>query len=62
MSSIEPNDTGSEVNGTEKNFAQFVIARCDGPVLFQLSEKVLDQMPVLIHFFIVIALLSAIAL
>jgi hypothetical protein len=45
MSSIEPNDRCSQINGAEEVAGGFVIAGCNCPVLFEASEEVFDQMP-----------------
>ena len=43
MSSIEPNDGGSELDGGEEVLFGFVVARRDGTKLFEPGEEVLDQ-------------------
>ena len=48
MSSIEPNDSGGEVDGGEEIARSFVVAGGDGPELFEFAEEVFDQMALLI--------------
>jgi hypothetical protein len=45
MSSIEPNDRCSQIDGTEEVAGGFVMAGGNRPVLFEASEEVFDQMP-----------------
>ena len=47
MSSIEPNDSGGEVDGGEEIARSFVVAGGDGPELFEFAEEVFDQMALL---------------
>lgn len=54
MSSIEPDHGGSNVDGTQKVADRFVVARGNGPVLLELGEEVLDQMPGLIEMLVVV--------
>ena len=55
MSSIEPNDSGGEVNGGEKVSAGFVVARGDGAKLLELGEEILDQMARLVEVTVIVA-------
>lgn len=45
MSSIEPNDRGGEVDSCQEVACGFVVAGCDGSVLLEPDEEILDQMP-----------------
>jgi hypothetical protein len=42
VSSIEPNDSGGEVDGGEEISGGFVVARGDGSALFEFAEEILD--------------------
>ena len=50
MSSIEPDGSGGEVNGSEKISGGFVIAGGDCPELLDLAEEILDQMARFVEF------------
>src|SRR5215204_3787201 len=52
MSSIEPDESGGEVNAGQEASCGLVIASGDGPELLELGEKVLDQMPGLVEVFV----------
>jgi len=56
MSSIKPNDSCGEIDGTEEVSRCFVISGCDGAVLFQPGKEVFDQMPSFVEMFVVRAL------
>ncbi len=55
MSSIEPNDSGGEVNGGEKVSAGFVVARGDGAKLLEFGEEILDQVARLVEVTVIVA-------
>lgn len=61
MSSIEPNNSGGEVDGGEEISGGFVVARGDGPELFEFAEEVLDQVTRLIEFRVEIGGCAAVA-
>ena len=61
MSSIEPNDSGCEVDCGKEVSCGFVIAGCNGAELFEFAEEVLDEMARLVSLFIVVALGFAVA-
>jgi hypothetical protein len=50
VSSIEPNDSGGEVDGRQAISDGFVVARGDGTELFEVAEEILDQVARLIKF------------
>src|SRR5215208_6241397 len=52
MSSIEPDESGDQVNAGQKASCGLVIAGGNGPELLELGEKVLDQMPGLVEVFV----------
>ena len=56
MSSIEPNDSSSELDSSEEVSGGFVIAGRNGAVLFEFAEEVLDEMARLVGLFVVMAL------
>ena len=51
MSSIKPNDAGSEVDCGEEVAGGLIITGCDGAELLEPGEEVLDQMARLIPNF-----------
>lgn len=53
MSSIEPNDGGSEVNSGEEVASGFVIAGGDSHILLEFGERVLDQVSGFIRFSVI---------
>jgi len=55
VSSIEPNDSGGEVNGGEKVSAGFVVARGDGAKLLEFGEEILDQVARLVEVTVIVA-------
>src|SRR4051795_4116788 len=52
MSSIEPDESGGEVNAGQEASCGLVVAGGDGPELLELGEEVLDQMPGLVEVFV----------
>jgi hypothetical protein len=42
VSSIEPNDSGGKVDGSQEISGGFVVARGDGAELFEFTEEILD--------------------
>lgn len=50
MSSVGPDEDGSEVNSGEEAASGFVMAGGDSPVLLEFSEKVLDRTSGFIKF------------
>ncbi len=50
MSSIEPDDGGSEANSGEEAASGFVMAGGDSPVLLEFGGKILDRASGLIEF------------
>src|SRR3982751_6112848 len=52
MSSIEPDESGGEVNAGQEASCGLVIAGRNGPELLELGEEVLDQMPGLVEVFV----------
>ena len=62
MSSIEPNDSGNELDCGKEVSGGFVIACRDGAELFEFAEEVLDEMAGLVGLFVVIALDFAVSL
>jgi hypothetical protein len=53
VSSIEPNDTGGEVDGSEEVLGGLVVAGCDGAELLESGEEVLDQMTRLVEIAVI---------
>jgi hypothetical protein len=49
MSSIEPDESGGEMNAGQEASCGLVVAGGDGPELLELGEEVLDQMPGLVE-------------
>src|SRR3954452_15648165 len=49
MSSIEPDESGDQVNAGQEASCGLVVAGGDGPELLELGEEVLDQMPGLVE-------------
>ena len=49
MSSIKPDCSGGEVEGGEKIFGGFIVARGDGAELFEFAEEILDQVARLVE-------------
>src|SRR4051794_19833189 len=49
MSSIEPDESGGEVNAGQEASCGLVVAGGNGPKLLELGEEVLDQMPGLVE-------------
>ena len=49
MSSIEPDESGGEVNAGQEASCGLVVAGGDGPELLELGEEGLDQMPGLVE-------------
>lgn len=62
MSSNQPDDGCGEVYGGEEVAGSFVVASGDGAVEFEFGKEVFDQVPLLIEFFVVFALLFAVGL
>lgn len=62
LSSIEPDDGSCEVDGSEEVPVGFVIAGCDGTILFEPAEEVLDQMAGLVEVLVIVARRFSIAL
>ena len=56
MSSIKPDDGGSQIDGGEKIASGFIIAGGDSAELFEFCEEIFNQMPCFIEFLIVGAL------
>src|SRR3954449_2724660 len=52
MSSIEPDESGGEVNAGQETSCGLVVAGGDGPELLELGEEVLDQMPGLVKVWV----------
>src|SRR5215212_1063215 len=52
VSSIEPDESGGEVNAGQEASSGLVIAGGDGPELLELGEEVLDQMPGFLEVFV----------
>ena len=52
MSSIEPDECGSEVDAGQEASRGLVVAGCNGLELLELSKEVLDQMPGLVELLI----------
>src|SRR4051795_8185981 len=52
MSSIEPDESGGEVNAGQEASCGLVVAGGNGPELLELGEEVLDQMPGLVEVFV----------
>ena len=52
MSSIEPDESGDQVNAGQEASCGLVVAGGDGPELLELGDEVLDQMPGLIEVFV----------
>src|SRR3954470_15069113 len=52
MSSIEPDESGGEVNAGQKASCGLVVAGGNGPELLELGEEGLDQMPGLVEVFV----------
>src|SRR5215204_2322579 len=52
VSSIEPDESGGEVNAGQEASGGFVVAGGDGPELLELGKEVLDQVPGLIEVFV----------
>ena len=52
MSSIEPDESGGQVNASQEAWCGLVIAGGDGPELLELGKEVLDQMPGLVEVFV----------
>jgi hypothetical protein len=55
VSSIEPNGSSSEINGSQKVAGGLVVAGGNGPELLELTKEVLDQMARLVQVFVVVA-------
>ena len=49
MSSIEPDNSGCEVDGGEEISGGFVVARGDSSELFEFAEEILDQVARLVE-------------
>ena len=49
MSSIEPNASGSQMDGAQEVACGLVVARGNGAALLELSKEVLDQMTGLVQ-------------
>ena len=62
MSSIEPNDSGSEMDCAEKVASGFVVAGGDSAILLEPVEEILDQMTSLIQMPVIFTRLLAVAL
>ena len=62
MSSIEPDDSSSQIDGGKEVAGGFVIARRDGSVLFKPTKEVFDQMASLVKLFVIVPLLLAVFL
>ena len=52
MSSIEPDESGGQVNAGQEASCGLVVAGGNGPELLELGEEVLDQMPGLVEVFV----------
>src|SRR5215210_9215113 len=52
MSSIEPDESGGEVNAGQEASGGLVVAGGNGPELLELGEEVLDQIPGLVEVFV----------
>jgi hypothetical protein len=50
VSSIEPDDSGAEVDGGKEVPGGFVVARSNRPELLEFVEEVLDQVTLLVEF------------
>lgn len=57
MSSIKPDDGGSEINSAEESVSAFVIPCGDASELLEFGEEILDQVSGLVHVLIIDALL-----
>ena len=55
MSSIEPDQSGGEVNAAEEVLGGFVIAGRDGPELLEFGEEVLDQVTRLVEVSVIVS-------
>jgi len=62
VSSIEPNDSSGELDGGEEVACGFIVAGCDGTILFEPGKEVLDQVAGLVEVFVVSAAFFAIGL
>ena len=52
MSSIEPDESGDQVNAGQEASCGLVVAGGNGPELLELGEEVLDQMPGLVEILV----------
>src|SRR5215207_4706433 len=52
MSSIEPDESGGEVNAGQEASCGLVVAGGNGPELLELGKEVLDQVPGLVEVFV----------
>ena len=52
MSSIEPDESGGEVNAGQEASCGLVVAGSDGPKPLELGKEVLDQVPGLVEVFV----------
>src|SRR5215204_141814 len=52
VSSIEPDESGGQVNAGQEASCGFVVAGGNGPELLELGKEVLDQMPGLVEVFV----------
>jgi hypothetical protein len=52
LSSIEPNDSGGEVDGGEEVPGSLVVAGSDGTELLELAVEVFDEMASFVHFLV----------
>jgi hypothetical protein len=60
VSSIEPDDSGCEVDGSEEISGGFVVAGGDSSELFEFTEEILDQVARLVEFRVEIARLPTV--
>src|SRR3954452_15277907 len=52
LSSIEPDESGGQVNAGQETSRGLVVASGNGPELLELGEEILDQMPGLVEVFV----------
>jgi hypothetical protein len=43
VSSVERNERGDELNGSEKSVGKLVVSRCNGSELFEIIEETFDE-------------------
>ena len=60
MSSIEPNDGGSEIDRAKERLGAFIVTGRDASELLEFGEEILDQVSGLIQFFVITPLLASV--